>query len=167
MKIDGKDIRFFLNGVVCSDGDFTIDVNNFDEKFRKHLEQDICGDWIINVETDDEFYIRDFLEYLIVSWRVGSGHYWILKMLYEMTEKVKNCIWDNEERYVCESISGNYDGTELVLTKIEIDKDDTPTAPLVAKVKGKLVHFCCPRCKEEINMFNSCCTCCGKKIKWN
>lgn len=161
-----KKIHFILEGNFSTDGDYGINIDNFDEKFRKHIDYDGYEDYGIHLETDDPYYVRDFLEELMVSFRVTSTHHWILPELYKVVDNIHNVIWHDDEDSAYETYGGNYDGTELALYKITPDDNDSPTYPLAGESNGKVIYFMCPRCKREISLYNNYCTNCYKKIDW-
>lgn len=88
-------MKYVLKGTLHTDGDFYVDVNNFyKEEFREHIKWDgLLEEYEISLETTDIFYVRDFLEALVVSYRVGSGHYWLIPDLYQMTIDIKESIF--------------------------------------------------------------------------
>ena len=163
--MDKKKFHYVIVGNFETDGDYCIDVRNYHENFREYIEY---GDhnYIVNFETDDVFDVRDFLEDMMVSFNVGSGHHWILPELYNLVNKVHNALLNEEVDGAYETYGGNYTGTELILRKIENYDQDVAEKPLAAIDNGKLLYFCCPRCKSEVNLKVSCCVSCGKKLNW-
>lgn len=117
-KEDKDIIKYELYGTLNPDGDFRVAVAEFEQpKFRRHIKYDVdCEEWKISLVTTDPYYVRDFLEELIVSYRTHS-HYWVLPKLYSMTEAVLNSVFDNKKSCERQTMSGNYEGTELVLKK--------------------------------------------------
>lgn len=120
-------VKYRLTGTLQTDGDFYVDLNGYKSDLIKQYIAHDSGDyyWYINMETDDPYEVRDFLQALMVSFRVGT-HYWLVKGLYNFVEpvldKVVDCIqgkeWDNDMLYVYNYYGGNYEGTELLLEKI-------------------------------------------------
>ena len=113
---------FLLEGEFHTDGDYHLDLDNwefkadgFDKFFLRHEKWEET--YYFEMQADNIYKVRDFLENLIVIYRVGRGHYWILKELYEMTKKVLDVVFNDNESDVLESIGGNYDGTYIGLHK--------------------------------------------------
>jgi hypothetical protein len=111
---------FLLEGSFNTDGDFHLDLeeNQFKENgFDKYF--DICerSTYHFAMLTSDIYKVRDFLDNLIVIYRVCMSHSWLVKDLYDMTEKIKNVVFDENVAQHFECISGNYDGTWIGLYK--------------------------------------------------
>ena len=117
-------MKYVLEGFIITDGDFTIRLENFPPKFQQYSTQkcitfDYPEYYNINFETTDAGEMNDFLEYLMVSFNVVFHHYYVLKYLYKMVEKIKSKLFSKSQKTeFIERIEGNYSGTELRLLKI-------------------------------------------------
>jgi len=112
-------MRYILNGELYTDADFYVDTDYFQRKeFKEHIWQVNSELYIIELETDDPYYLMDFLEELIVSYRTRT-HYWLIPDLYNMTVKILDSVHDDDVKYKYEFMTGNYDGTHLHLIKIK------------------------------------------------
>lgn len=60
-----------------------------------------------------KMYARMFLEQLLCNISVLSSHYYLIKDFYELFDNGITALNKNENYY--ETISGNYEGTELVI----------------------------------------------------
>ena len=163
---DEKKLHYVLVGNFETDGDFSIRMDEMSEKFRKHIKYDDCHSYRVSLETDDVYYMRDFLEELMVSFRVGSGHHYLVPSLYNLVNNVAEALFGDQEG-AYETYGGNYEGTELCLRKIENWDALHPVKPLVQTSHGRTISFVCPECGSELNLDASCCVSCGKKIDWN
>lgn len=110
---------FVLSGTFQTDGDFFIDIDYFGEpEFKKHISHDEGSNyWYINLKTEDAYYLRDFLEELIISIRTRT-HYWLIPELYNFIVAIKDIVFDDAVTYSRRCIGGNYEKTELTLRKI-------------------------------------------------
>lgn len=117
-KQDKPEFAYILSGTLYTDGDFRVAVNEFhNEKFCKHIRyDDHTQKWKILLVTKDPYYVRDFLEELVVSYRCYT-HYWLIPHLYNMTAGAIDCIFNDEKNYHAE-MGGNYEGTEITLKKV-------------------------------------------------
>lgn len=114
-----KKMKYVLDGFIVTDGDFTIRIKNFEPKFQKYITFDYPEYYDIHFETTDAGEMNDFLEYLMVSFDVIFHHYYVLKYLYKMVEKIKSKLFSKSQKTeFSECIEGNYSGTELRLLKI-------------------------------------------------
>lgn len=112
-------MKYILDGRIITDGDFTIRVENFPPEFQKYITFDYPEYYNIHFETTDAGEMNNFLECLMVSFDVLFHHYYVLKYLYKMTEKIKSRLFSKSQKTeFSESIEGNYSGTELRLVKI-------------------------------------------------
>lgn len=124
-------IFYKLEGHINTDADFHIDLKNMKdgdslynhEGFAKYINTDNDYEYDIALYTDDVFLVRDFLETLIVSFRVGSSHYWVLEDLYNMVDGILEILFNDEINFECKKVYGNYDGTELSLIKEVTHRD--------------------------------------------
>lgn len=101
-----------------TDGDYGIRVDNIAEAYRSHIEKE-QNTYDISLETYDIYFISRFLEQLMVSFNVCPSHYWLVPELYSLIYKVRNALFDENTDKAYETYGGNYDGTEIVLNKIQ------------------------------------------------
>jgi hypothetical protein len=114
--------EYLLEGKFNTDGDYHLDLDDWQLKldgFDKYFLPREEGEdtYHFTMQTDDIYKIRDFLTNLIVIYRVGSEHYWVVKNLYDMTEQVLDAVFDDNLDEAFAEIGGNYDGTYISLTK--------------------------------------------------
>ncbi len=118
-----------------TDGDFYLDKEHFDKLLKNY---DYCEPKYAYYEEHDYFHIRftielaaedndasdlwikmaarDFIEKLVKS--IRFNHMFIMKYLYELNEEARHWIYYSlEEDCFSKYWSGNYDGTELVITR--------------------------------------------------
>ena len=120
MNNEDNNTIYVIDGCFATDGDYSIDLNKFDEEYRKYISFDSClEEYTINVVTDDFYLARDFLEQLIVSFHVIYTHHYVLLDLVERVTEIYNCLMNHEKRVY---YSGNYDGTQLAIDKIDKQK---------------------------------------------
>ena len=143
-------MKYHLSGMLCTDNDFSIDVNNSDAIKRRVWSDG--EDWYFDFSTDNPYEVRDFLQDLIVSYRVGKNHYWVIEELYHMTVKVKNAIWDDSVMNALGTMSGNYSGTEISLTKEATEKDieSSHWIPYEPDENGNTNIFRCSACEKLV-----------------
>lgn len=113
-------MKYILKGVLQTDGDFYVDMDYFWNKdFPKNIIHEEGSEYYyIDYETESTYHIISFLEELIVSYRVGT-HYWLVEDLYRFTKKILDSVTDNSIKSMESLMYGNYDGTEIVLKKVE------------------------------------------------
>ena len=112
-------MKYVLDGFIITDGDFSIRLENFPPELRQYIKFDYPEYYTIYINTTEGGKIHDFLEYLVVSFDVRFHHYYVIKYLYRMVEKIKSKIFSKSQKTeFSERIEGNYSGTELHLLKI-------------------------------------------------
>ena len=114
---------FLLEGEFHTDGDFHLDLDN-DELKMQHFDQYFFHEegsetYSFSMQSNDIYKVNWFLENLIVICRVGSGHYYLVKELYEMIYKIKSIVFEDDIDEQSSYIFGNYDGTFITLTKFK------------------------------------------------
>ena len=129
-----KTVKYRLTGALQTDGDFSVRYDGYGSELIKQYithDPDIDTDWwFICMETEDPYEVRDFLQALMVNFKVGT-HYWLVKSLYEFVEVILDKIFeyiieenlDDGSSYVYNTYGGNDDGTNLLLEKI-VDEDE-------------------------------------------
>lgn len=112
-----------------TDGDFHFDKNeiyrrletgkslykNADILFDYQTHEDHIDIYLI-AEKDANacrWYFRDLLESLICS--IRTSKYWLVKDLYELLNYFHEDLWVESNQYKTNELSGNYDGTQLIL----------------------------------------------------
>lgn len=121
----------------ATDGDFYLDKQYFDS-LRKRIiashnlvdtyvySKDYEGFWIkFTVEFVTEPQDKDLLEKMIVRdlteaivKSIRFNHMFLMRYLYELSEKVRHWAFQETDKSVFEEFwSGNYDGTEFVITR--------------------------------------------------
>ena len=164
---DRKWKYFMLLGYFETDGDYGIRKEKFSDEYRQLIRQDPFDDhaYRIVVESDDIYYVRDFLKELMVSFRVGSGHYWLVPKLYELVNAIYEGLFDDDQNEIYNEIGGNYEGTNLALVKF--DTADGPSLEPNTEIYefSKLI-FTCPKCEHGLFTDVTRCIHCGQKIDW-
>lgn len=100
-----------------TDGDFSL--NNY-EKYNC-IEYDGYEQYfgMKEFENKDELQCmvdgRTFLEQMLCDMHVSYTHYYILEYLYQMFEKLIKFVCKREEGIKTEYMSGNYEGTEIIV----------------------------------------------------
>ena len=101
-------MKYVLDGYIITDGDFSIRLENFPPELRQHIKFDYPEYYTIYFKTEDAGKINDFLEYLVVSFDVRFHHYYVIKYLYKMVEKIKSKIFSKSQQpEFSERIEGN------------------------------------------------------------
>jgi hypothetical protein len=124
-----------IDFTVFTDGDLCLDKECFDRELRCVLS-DKTGTYTynkdfeyfsvrINVQFDEELsdktlgeqmFARDFTEAFVKS--IRFNHMFLMRYLYELSEKVRHWAFHETDKPVFEEHwSGNYDGTEFIITR--------------------------------------------------
>jgi hypothetical protein len=120
-----------------TDGDFYLDKNYFDTLLKRIIAShnlvdthiygtDYDSFWIgftVKFVTEpqdkdllDKMVVRDFTEAIVKS--VRFNHMFLMRYLYELSEKVRHWAFHETDKPVFEEFwSGNYDGTEFIITR--------------------------------------------------
>lgn len=107
-------MEYKLYGRFITDGDYHIDMGEDNTIWwNKDLEE-----YSIYLNSENVYTIRDFLEELMVSFRVSFTHHYLVPMLYEMVEKIYDELFDDDEVFSTSRLGGNYEGTSLILVKL-------------------------------------------------
>ena len=123
-----------------TDGDFYLDKNYFDTLRKRIIAShnlvdtyiygtDEASFWIgftvkFITESEDKeeldirekMIVRDFTEAVVKS--IRFNHMFLMRYLYELSEKVRHWAFNETDKSVFEEFwSGNYDGTEFIITR--------------------------------------------------
>ena len=93
--------RYVFSGTFCTGGDYHIDINGIDEDFQQCI-QEKNGDYTVFVTTNNIYKMRNFLESLMVSYRVGASHHWVLPELYKKTNTILEALSNDSVQEACE-----------------------------------------------------------------
>lgn len=115
----------------CTDGDFCF--HSIDRLIdpKSSFYNGVVKDFRVINEPDDEFIsvslecegdangcrwaARDVMENLVVG-GIRVAHYWLVKYLYDLIITPReNALWSDKDVHYYDTISGNYDGTFLLL----------------------------------------------------
>ena len=121
----------------ATDGDFYLDKQYFDSLRKRIIAshnlvdtyvygKDYEGFWIkftVKFVTEpqdkdllEKMIVRDLAEAIVKS--IRFNHMFLMRYLYELSEKVTHWAFQETDKPVFEEFwSGNYDGTELIITR--------------------------------------------------
>lgn len=112
-------MKYRLTGDFWTDGDFGINLEELaKENFEKHIIYFGGEHYSVKLETEDKKYVRHFLSKLITSYKVSYTHYYLISYLYDLTDGIIEALDNEHVQNKSTYLSGNYDGTELTLVKI-------------------------------------------------
>ena len=134
-------IRVEFYATFETDGDFHFDVKNLKELRNIPLYDGAAIDYKqeSNDYDVDHFHLvaegpfsscrralKDLIEEMMVSIRVGARHHYIVKRVYELLEVFHDAASSYEGVEMSEYMGGNYDGTEITLKITEIERENEP-----------------------------------------
>lgn len=112
-------MKYILKAEFRTDGDYRIETDELAKLKENHKSEvyfsEDCLGYSICVETEDFYLVRDYLESLACSFRVG--HYWLIGDLFNLCDKTLKALRDKETFSSIEWMYGNYDGTYISLVK--------------------------------------------------
>ena len=108
---------------LCTDGDYSLrNPESFSCIGREVEMQDNYFDYIgvMNFQNKDvcecKCNAKIFLEELLCDGiHISYTHYWLIKSFYNIIESLINFINENDAGELCKRLSGNYDGTMIMV----------------------------------------------------
>lgn len=123
--------KIIINFYAETDGDFGFRNDEFSDCIEKMSNKDKeysytkphCFSFRINYNCDgkaDEYdakmQARDFIENIVKC--ISFGHLFLMKDFYDMYDKARNWLFHSpDEQNFCWSLSGNYEGTKLHISR--------------------------------------------------
>lgn len=110
-----------------TDGDYSLrSPENFGCTGREVEIDDEYFDYVGAMDFENEDVLKckldakSFLEKLLCDGiSISHTHYWLMKLFYNIIEELIDFINNNNSGLLCKDISGNQDGTRIIVTFIE------------------------------------------------
>ena len=118
----GGDMKIIVNWSLYTDGDFYLENR---ERYGGVPDEEYSDTYkgIRIFENKNKLSCmieaRDYLEKMLCDMRVLSGHYYILKYLYDIFDPLICFVCACEPGVLCKELHGNYEGTRISIDILE------------------------------------------------